>query len=174
MKSPALAFLFEYLKLLQAQHRHRQLSFRAKQIRSICPSESSTLLDETKHGPEVSIANRIGLPCIDAIIWITSYNMGYLMMLTVMLYNGWIFISVIIGSGIGYFIFGQSFMKINLQNCQLIRSTFCMRNCSEPDEVPRDGESTPAIESASASNIPSCHRIDTETSVIVHNVEEDT
>lgn len=54
----AVAFLFEYLKLLQAQHRHRQLSFRAKQIRTICPSESSTLLDETKRGPEISVAAR--------------------------------------------------------------------------------------------------------------------
>lgn len=75
---------------------------------------------------------RIGLPCIDVVIWITSYNLGYLLMLTIMLYNGWIFISVVIGSGIGYFIFGQRFMKLNLQNCQLLRSTFCMPNCSEP------------------------------------------
>lgn len=54
----ALAFIFEYIKLLQAQHRHRQLSFRAKQIRNICPTESATLLNEDKRGPIVSTANR--------------------------------------------------------------------------------------------------------------------
>lgn len=53
-------------------------------------------------------------------------------MLCAMLYNGWLFIAVIIGGGIGYFVFGQTFMKINLQNCQVIRDTYCMLNCAEP------------------------------------------
>lgn len=53
-------------------------------------------------------------------------------MLCAMLYNGWLFIAVIIGGGLGYFVFGQTFMKINLQNCQVIRDTYCMLNCAEP------------------------------------------
>ena len=52
-------------------------------------------------------------------------------MLTVMLYNGWIFISVIIGSGLGYFVFGQTFIKINIQNCHLIKNAFCTNECPE-------------------------------------------
>lgn len=53
-------------------------------------------------------------------------------MLSVMFYNGWFIISVILGGGLGYFMFGQTFMKINLQNCQVIKDTYCMQKCDEP------------------------------------------
>lgn len=53
-------------------------------------------------------------------------------MLVVMVYNGWFLIAVVIGGGVGYFVFGQAFMKINLQNCQIIRDTHCMLKCGEP------------------------------------------
>ncbi|XP_071055573.1 high affinity copper uptake protein 1-like isoform X2 [Onthophagus taurus] len=125
-----LAIFFEYLKLLQAQHRSRQLYYRTQQIRNICPPENTQLLNDR----EISTIEKISLPLIDIMLWIFTFNLGYLMMLTVMLYNGWIFISVILGSGLGYFIFGQKFMKINLQNCQMIRSSFCMKDCDNPDE----------------------------------------
>lgn len=52
-------------------------------------------------------------------------------MLSVMVYNGWILVSAILGGGIGYFTFGQKFMKINLENCQIIRDTWCMQSCGE-------------------------------------------
>ncbi|KAK9737812.1 Ctr copper transporter family [Popillia japonica] len=72
----ALAFLFEYLKLLQAQQRHRQLSIKAKQLRTICPSESATLLDESQRGPKITFINRVGFPFIDGLLWLTSFNLG--------------------------------------------------------------------------------------------------
>lgn len=53
------------------------------------------------------------------------------MMLAVMIFNGWFLISVLIGAGLGYFLFGQSFTKLNLQNCEVIRETYCLLNCGE-------------------------------------------
>ncbi|RZC36867.1 copper transporter 5.1 [Asbolus verrucosus] len=89
-------------------------------------------------------------------LWFLLQNLGYILMLSVMLYNGWLFLSAVLGGGLGHFIFGQKFMKINLQNCQIIRDTFCMRKCGEPETAPasRDGESTPALETA-----PPCHEV---------------
>lgn len=52
-----------------------------------------------------------------------------------MLYNGWFLVSAVVGGGLGYFIFGQMFMKINLQNCQIIRDTWCMQKCGEPGNL---------------------------------------
>lgn len=52
-------------------------------------------------------------------------------MLCVMIYNAWFIIAIVIGGTFGYFIFGQHFMKINLQNCQVMRDTYCMMKCDE-------------------------------------------
>lgn len=64
-------------------------------------------------------------------LWLLLQNLGYIIMLSVMLYDAWILISAVIGGGIGYFVFGQRFMKINLENCQLIRETYCTQICGE-------------------------------------------
>lgn len=45
----ALSFLFEWLKLMQAQYRQKELFLRARQVRSICPSENSTLLGQSSN-----------------------------------------------------------------------------------------------------------------------------
>lgn len=39
-----LSFLLEWLKLMQAQYKQKELFLRARQLRNVCPSESSTLL----------------------------------------------------------------------------------------------------------------------------------
>lgn len=48
-----------------------------------------------------------------------------------MVYNGWFLVSAVIGGGIGYFIFGQLFMKINIQNCHIMRQAYCSQICGE-------------------------------------------
>lgn len=45
-----LALGFEWLKLLQARHRQKELLLRAQQIRTICPqTDSATLLFDSRH-----------------------------------------------------------------------------------------------------------------------------
>ena len=132
-----LAIFFEWLKLLQAKQKQKELIIRAKQIRTICPTnETSTLLqdqqDNTNAKPGLYL--RIKLVVMDACLWLNIQLLGYIIMLIIMLYNGWLTISLIIGSAIGYFLFGTSFLKISLQNCQTIRDTFCYVNCVESDE----------------------------------------
>lgn len=52
-------------------------------------------------------------------------------MLGVMVFNGWFLVSAVIGGGVGYFIFGQMFMKINIQNCHIMRKAYCTQICGE-------------------------------------------
>lgn len=52
-----------------------------------------------------------------------------------MIYNVYFVISIVLGYGIGYFIFGQTAIKIKLKNCQVKRETFCMKDCSEPGKL---------------------------------------
>lgn len=70
----------------------------------------------------------------ELVLWSGLQNVGYLLMLIVMFYNGWFVISTLIGSTLGYFIFGQTFIKINIRNCQILRDTYCMLKCEESGE----------------------------------------
>jgi len=163
------AFLFEFLRLLQSRQRQKELIIRAKQIQTICPmKEDSSLLSRhntTVRPVDLSVRNRATLYACDVSLWFLLHNLGYFIMLMVMVYNVWIFISVVIGGGFGYFVFGQSLMKLNAENCQVVRNTYCMANCAKPDSV-QNGESTPAM-MASTSTV-SCHS-NTEVQVSVHN-----
>lgn len=131
-----LAFLFEWIKLIQAKEKQKELIIRAKQIKTICPpKEDASLLPDnaTMHKPlDLSMRNRISIYACDTSLWLVLHNLGYLIMLTIMAFNLWIFLSVLVGGGLGYFVFGQMFMKLNLENCQVIRDTYCMSTCSKP------------------------------------------
>lgn len=48
--------------------------------------------------------------------WIGHTILGYMLMLSVMTYNGYIAISLIIGAGIGYWIFGRTLIQLNLEH----------------------------------------------------------
>lgn len=57
---------------------------------------------------------------------------GYGLMLSVMSFNGWMLVATVLGAGAGYFLFGTGFMKINIENCQMVQKTYCMINCINP------------------------------------------
>jgi copper transporter 1 len=155
----AMSFTFEFLRYLQARQRQKELMLRSEQLKTICPTETSTLLAEgaatTVNTPPINITmmDRTYLFGVEISLWFSLQNLGYILMLSVMLYNGWLFVSAVLGGGLGYFIFGQMFMKTNLQNCQIIRDTWCMQKCGEPESIAanRDGESTPALETSGTS-----------------------
>lgn len=54
----------------------------------------------------------------DAIVFLLHNALGYALMLSVMVYSGWLFVAVILGMGLGYFAFGHISMKINMENVQ--------------------------------------------------------
>lgn len=142
-----LAFILEWFKLLQAKLQQNELILRSRQLRTVCPTESSTLINEENARPEITLKlryktitfctnfnfqpYRIMLSLGDIILWLFNLNTTYFVMLIVMLYNGWFMISILIGSAIGYFIFGHSFAKINIQNYKIIRQSYCMYSCPE-------------------------------------------
>ncbi|XP_068585689.1 protein SLC31A2 [Cebidichthys violaceus] len=67
------------------------------------PSESSlTPMEEPPLAPNTR--NRWLLHGIQAVLHMLQVSLGYMLMLCVMSYNTWIFIGVIVGSVIGYFI----------------------------------------------------------------------
>jgi hypothetical protein len=58
-------------------------------------------------------------------------------MLAVMMYNGYMFISVVLGAFIGYFLFGHISMKTNMENLQAIQTKIvCSSRCADSGESP--------------------------------------
>ncbi|KAJ8920530.1 hypothetical protein NQ315_005399 [Exocentrus adspersus] len=130
-----MAFLFEYLRYLQTKQKQKELILRAKQIKLLCSTESAALLaqtiTDTRNPLNITLPDRALLFGTEVSLWLFLQNLGYFLMLGVMVYNGWFLVSAVIGGGIGYFIFGQQFMKINIQNCQIMREAYCTQICGE-------------------------------------------
>jgi Ctr copper transporter family len=61
--------------------------------------------------------------------------LSYGIMLAVMMYNGYMFISVVLGAFIGYFLFGHISMKTNMENLQAIQTKIvCSNRCADSGE----------------------------------------
>lgn len=63
--------------------------------------------------------------------------LSYGIMLAVMMYNGYMFISVVLGAFIGYFLFGHISMKTNMENLQAIHTKIvCSSRCADSGKSP--------------------------------------
>uniref|UniRef100_A0A1A7XG60 Copper transport protein n=1 Tax=Iconisemion striatum TaxID=60296 RepID=A0A1A7XG60_9TELE len=67
------------------------------------PSESSLTPIESQP-PTTSSRNRWILHVLQTVLHVLQVTLGYMLMLCVMSYNSWIFIGVIVGTALGYFI----------------------------------------------------------------------
>ncbi|XP_066252156.1 protein SLC31A2-like isoform X2 [Euwallacea similis] len=134
-----LSFFFEFLRYVQTKCKQRELKIRAKQIKMLCPTESATLLaqtiTDTRNPLNITLYDRALLFGSEVSLWVLLQVLGYIIMLSVMLYDAWLLISAVIGGGLGYFIFGQKFMKINLENCHIIREAYCTQICGESEKA---------------------------------------
>ncbi|XP_072401001.1 uncharacterized protein [Diabrotica undecimpunctata] len=134
-----LAFLFEFLRYVQTKQKQKELILRVKQLKLICTTECAALIAQRVINPQnplnITLFDRALLFGMEISLWLLLQNIGYLIMLAVMIYNAWFLVSAVIGGALGYFIFGQMFMKINLQNCHIMRSAYCGQICGElPEE----------------------------------------
>lgn len=68
----------------------------------------------------------------ETIVFFFHNSIGYAIMLSVMMYSGWLFLSVILGMGLGYFLFGHITMKVNMENINVRKTAVvCPPSCPE-------------------------------------------
>lgn len=155
-----VTIFFEWLKLLQAKVRQKRILLTQRHLQSICPpNENDSLMStvarsldqpstsagtapnvttsQTSISPSFALTqrDRVFHFATDMSLWVGQNILGYLLMLVVMLYNGYIVIAIVVGSAVGYFLCGPTLIRLNIENCRAMRNTFCMADCSEPGKL---------------------------------------
>lgn len=113
-------FLSFFLKNKQVHSASVRARAAREQIRAVscAPSETANLLLTEQNGPRQPFTKLLVKFFNDAIVFLMHNALGYALMLSVMVYSGWLFAAVVLGMGLGYFVFGHISMKINMENVQ--------------------------------------------------------
>lgn len=101
---------------------------------SCAPSESANLLVADQNGLQKSFAKRFWKLFSEAVVFLFHNSLGYIVMLSCMVYSGWLFVAVVLSMGLGYFLFGHISMKINMENVQARTNTVICSPCPETGE----------------------------------------
>ncbi|XP_070493355.1 uncharacterized protein [Chironomus tepperi] len=133
-----LSIVSEALKV----HKTRSKAKAARDQRSV-NSENTVLLNITSN--RKPLAKEVLNAIMDASSFALHNTLIYGLMLVVMMYNGFIFIAVVFGAFVGYFLFGHISMKTNMENLQAIQTKIiCSTRCKASDE-PCSSGTTPII-----------------------------
>ncbi|XP_058461107.1 uncharacterized protein LOC131436410 isoform X2 [Malaya genurostris] len=148
-----LSIVYEGLKVHGAKMRARAARERSRPG-SYPPSESATLLSlEPTPGLLRSVTQR-GCAILTEVTMFLFHNMlGYAIMLMVMIYNGYLFVAVVSGMALGYFLFGHMSMKVNMENIQAKQTNaICSARCLQTAESCAMTHSVPCSSSLSHPN----------------------
>jgi copper transporter 1 len=108
----------------------------AREQRRSVNSENTTLLSANGNNDRQPLLAEIIKGTTDVSIFAFHNVLSYGLMLAVMLYNGYIFLAVVLGSFVGHFLFGHLSMKINMENLQAIHTKMvCSSRCAESGEA---------------------------------------
>lgn len=140
-----LSIVYEGLKVHGAKVRAKAARER-KRSGSCPPSESATLLSlEASPSTFWPLSRRFCAFFVEATIFLFHNMLGYALMLTVMIYNGYLFVAVVGGMALGYFLFGHMSMKVNMENVQARQTNvICTARCLQTDSV--NPSASPSLE----------------------------
>jgi copper transporter 1 len=98
-------------------------------------SENTTLLSSNTGQLRQPLLVEVLKGAKDVSIFAFHNILSYGLMLAVMLYNGYIFVAVVLGSFVGHFLFGHISMKTNMENLQAIHTKImCSTRCADSGE----------------------------------------
>ncbi|KAG4078000.1 hypothetical protein HA402_002051 [Bradysia odoriphaga] len=138
-----LSLTYELMKVHAAKVRARTARERLRSA-SCAPSETATLItsNSTTFGRQ-QFPQQLAKLSAEAAVFLLHNTLGYALMLSVMIYNGYLFITVVLSMGLGYFLFGHISMKVNMENMQArTTNVICAPIC--PEGLDDDIETTKA------------------------------
>ncbi|XP_031621414.1 copper transporter 5.1-like [Contarinia nasturtii] len=124
-----LSILYEGIKVYTAYARAKVAREQIAAV-SCAPSESANLLVTEPNSNFFS--GRFFRMINETMVFLFHNTLGYVVMLAVMCYNGWVFLAVVLSMGLGYFFFGHIAIKINMESIQArTRKVVCTPVCSQ-------------------------------------------
>ncbi|XP_037048265.1 high affinity copper uptake protein 1-like [Bradysia coprophila] len=138
-----LSLTYELMKVHAAKVRARTARERLRSA-SCAPSETATLItsNSTTFGRQ-QFPQQLAKLSAEAAVFLLHNTLGYALMLSVMIYNGYLFITVVLSMGLGYFLFGHISMKVNMENMQArTTNVICAPIC--PEEPTSSSSSRPS------------------------------
>eukprot|EP00731_Ephydatia_muelleri_P011577 Em0006g471a len=99
-----LSIFYEGLKSFREYLMHRAV----KSLRAPCCTDSKPIPKE-RNWRSIFIGKSklpLFIHVIQSILQVIQIGVAYLMMLAIMTFNGWIFLSIVFGAGVGYLVFG--------------------------------------------------------------------
>ncbi|CAD7086874.1 unnamed protein product [Hermetia illucens] len=158
-----LSIAYEAIKVLQTRARARAARERIR-TPSCAPSETANLItaDSRRGGHHrIPFSKKFRKLFLQALVFMFHTTLGYIIMLSVMVYNGYVFLVVVLAMGLGYFLFGHISMRINMENMRarttnVICSTACPEQPSTSSSKHTRTGYTNEIASDSSSDNNSC------------------
>jgi copper transporter 1 len=131
----SLSVAVEGLKVHRTRSRAKAAREKSRSI-SCSPSENSTLISSgSQTGFRLPFLKEVLDGVKEMSIFVFHNLVNYTLMLSVMMYNGYIFVAVALGAFVGYFLFGHLSMKTNMENLQAIRTKIiCSTRCADSEE----------------------------------------
>jgi len=138
-----LSMVYELMKVYSAKVRARAARERLRST-SYAPSETATLITPTTTFGRQKFPQQLAKLSGEALVFLLHNTLGYALMLSVMMYNGYIFITVILSMGLGYFLFGHISMKVNMENMQARTTNVICAPISSEEPVASSSSSRPS------------------------------
>jgi len=142
----ALAVLYEAMKVSQIHL--QQTVIRSIPRTTSAFSESSSLLSKVtpKNFRNYTRCGSCSTWTLQMLHWSLHTTLGYILMMAVMTYNAYITIALVIGMCFGYWIFGPTLVRLNMQRFHRKQAIIeCDKNCEDTVSNQQRRESSVSI-----------------------------
>ncbi|XP_055913747.1 protein SLC31A2-like [Eupeodes corollae] len=114
-----ISIVYEAVKVFQTNSKSKIARERFRSVSSATETTNLLLLERrrSRSNPSENCNSKKLLSIFaQALVFLFQNVTSYLLMLAVMVYNIYVFIAIVFGMGLGYFLFGHISMKINMEN----------------------------------------------------------
>lgn len=137
-----ISVVYEAIKVYQTNSKSKIARERFRSVSSTTETTNLLLLEgrQSRTNPASSCNSKKFLNIFaQATVFLFQNVTSYMLMLAVMVYNIYVFSAIVLGLGLGYFLFGHISMRINMEN---IRARTTNALCNEKSRLEVTGNST--------------------------------
>ncbi|XP_055842032.1 probable low affinity copper uptake protein 2 [Episyrphus balteatus] len=136
-----ISIVYEAVKVFQTNSKSKIARERFRSVSSATETTNLLLLERRRSQANSSAncnSKKLLSILAQASVFLFQNVTSYMLMLSVMVYNIYVFVAIVFGMGLGYFLFGHISMKINMEN---IRARTTNALCDERNRVEAAGNS---------------------------------